>query len=199
MPRTSTKRKTPTTECSNNLCIEHARAIGDLSAKAENNSNKIVNLENNISTLFNVINANHAATLTANKDIGETLAAIKTVLEQQKTNQETMMKDNNEIKEKVSNVEKEMVQVKSDITFIKEEHVQLKQEHANWEKKVNKLEHLSIFLYAVGVVVAGIAMIIIYWNDISKILIHKEEPKQDAPIKAELILPDSKVKVKSEK
>lgn len=205
MPRTSTKRKTQsqTSECTNNLCIQQAQAIGDLQAKASNNESRIDGLEDKLTSIVDMITNNHTEALNNSKSIGEVLSAIKTVLDHQKENQETMLADNKEIKEKVSNVEKDIVKVKADIASIKKDNANIKENHTNWEKKVNKLERISIFLYALGVIIAGIAMIIIYWNDIAKIIhnyTEENEPKQKTTfIQPSVIVPNNKTKVQSDK
>ena len=163
------------------VCIQQQQ-IGEIKASLQSRKEENQRIEGRLTTMVEMLTTSQLDQTKRDNDLKNELTKISTILNGEQERRRDFEKRQNAQNDDIGGLQKDITEINNNIKHLLELNDNAIDVHAGFEKRIKHLEHVSIWVYAAGAVIAGIGIIVGYLVSITtdlKDLIGSREQKQE--------------------
>lgn len=163
------------------VCIQQQQ-IGEIKASLQSRKEENQRIEGRLTTMVEMLTTSQLDQTKRDNELKNELTKISTILNGEQERRRDFEKRQNAQNDDIGGLQKDITEINNNIKHLLELNDSAIDVHAGFEKRIKHLEHVSIWVYAAGAVIAGIGIIVGYLVSITtdlKDLIGSREQKQE--------------------
>ena len=163
------------------VCIQQQQ-IGEIKASLQSRKEENQRIEGRLTTMVEMLTTSQLDQTKRDNELKNELTKISTILNGEQERRRDFEKRQNAQNDDIGGLQKDITEINNNIKHLLGLNDNAIDVHAGFEKRIKHLEHVSIWVYAAGAVIAGIGIIVGYLVSITtdlKDLIGSREQKQE--------------------
>lgn len=163
------------------VCIQQQQ-IGEIKASLQSRKEENQRIEGRLTTMVEMLTTSQLDQTKRDNELKNELTKIATILNGEQERRREYEKKQNAQNDDISGLQADISEINNNIKHLLELNNKSVDVHVEFEKRIKHLEHVSIWVYAVGAVIVAIGVVIGYLFTITnglKELIGSKEPRQE--------------------
>lgn len=148
------------------VCVQQ-QAIGEIKATLQSHGQENQEIKGRLLTLVDMLTKSQMDLNARDADLKNELTKINTILEHERERRETYESEQDKQEERIIQIQQDITKINTNLEMVLDQQAVYKKEHTWFDKRIRKLEHVSWFVYAAGVILAGVAMVVMYLIQLS--------------------------------
>lgn len=165
------------------VCIQQQQ-IGEIKASLESRKEENLRIEGRLTTMVDMLTTSQIDQTKRDSELKSELTKIATILNGEQERRRNFEQRQDAQRDDISVLQKDITEINNNIKHLLELNNSSTDVHAGFERRIKRLEHVAIWVYAAGAVVAIIAAIVGYLiTNIHSLkeLVGSREQKQEWP------------------